>query len=59
MTTDASAMRLRHLLAQAKAKMLYVSPPYSDPRAQEAFLSGYHACLSDIANGDLDVSEGK
>lgn len=50
-------VRLAHLLNQAKDKVLYVSPPYQSGEARAAFLSGYHACLSDIAKGQLDVTD--
>jgi hypothetical protein len=43
------------LQQQADEKTLRVSPPYSDPDRQSAFISGYDACLADIARGWLKV----
>lgn len=55
--TPNSQVLFNRLIEQAKAKILLVSPPYVDQSAQRAFLTGYETALSDIAKGELDISE--
>lgn len=50
MTAD---QRFRRLMDEATERVLFVSPPYSDPAARRAFLSGYETALRDVANGYL------
>jgi hypothetical protein len=53
--SEATDRVFRSLLRQAKDRVLYVSPPYADEKAQVAFLTGYETALKDLAKGELQM----
>jgi hypothetical protein len=57
-TADNAVERLlfRRLVAEAKRRVLFVSPPYHDSNCERAFLSGYETALRDISRGYLDAA---